>query len=100
MTDFARLMSDYFVKYLAGQKGSGSNTMKTYRDTFVQLLEFMDEKKHIRADCIEVDSFSYDIINEFLEYLEKEKRFILRFPDSGWKDGKIIMFCHLMISCV
>lgn len=31
MTDFARLMSDYFVKYLAGQKGSGSNTMKTYR---------------------------------------------------------------------
>ena len=74
MTDFARLMSDYFVKYLAGQKGSGSNTMKTYRDTFVQLLEFMDEKKHIRADCIEVDSFSYDIINEFLEYLEKEKR--------------------------
>ena len=50
MTDFARLMSDYFVKYLAGQKGSGSNTMKTYRDTFVQLLEFMDEKKHIRAD--------------------------------------------------
>ena len=48
--------------------------MKTYRDTFVQLLEFMDEKKHIRADCIEVDSFSYDIINEFLEYLEKEKR--------------------------
>lgn len=38
MTDFARLMSDYFVKYLAGQKGSGSNTMKTYRDTFVQLL--------------------------------------------------------------
>lgn len=45
MTDFARLMSDYFVKYLAGQKGSGSNTMKTYRDTFVQLLEFMDEKK-------------------------------------------------------
>lgn len=74
MTDFARLMSDYFVKYLAGQKGSGSNTMKTYRDTFVQLLEFMDEKKHIRADCIEVDSFSYDIINEFLEFLEKEKR--------------------------
>ena len=47
MTDFARLMSDYFVKYLAGQKGSGSNTMKTYRDTFVQLLEFMDESIHI-----------------------------------------------------
>ena len=78
MTDFARLMNDYFVKYLAGQKGSGSNTMKTYRDTFVQLLEFMNEKKHIRADCIEVDSFSYDIINEFLEYLEKEKRVSIR----------------------
>lgn len=73
MTDFARLMNDYFVKYLTEQKGSGSNTLKTYRDTFVQLLEFMNEKKHIRADKIEVDSFSYDIINEFLDYLEKEK---------------------------
>lgn len=73
MTDFARLMNDYFVKYLTGQKGSGSNTLKTYRDTFVQLLEFMDEKKHIRADRLEVDSFGYDVINEFLEYLEKEK---------------------------
>ena len=73
MTDFARLMNDYFVKYLIGQKGSGNNTLKTYRDTFVQLLEFMDEKKQIQADRIEVDNFSYDIINEFLEYLEKEK---------------------------
>ena len=29
MTDFARLMNDYFVKYLIGQKGSGNNTLKT-----------------------------------------------------------------------
>ena len=25
---------------------------------------------------------------------------ILGFPDSGRKDGEIVMFCHLMISCV
>ena len=75
MTDFARLMSDYFVKYLAGQKGSGSNTMKTYRDTFVQLSEFMDEKKHIRADCIEVDSFSYTLLMSFWSILKKRKEY-------------------------
>lgn len=43
MTDFAKLINDYFVKYLTEQKGSGNNTLKTYRDTFVQLLEFMHE---------------------------------------------------------
>lgn len=73
MTDFARLINDYFVKYLTEQKGAGPNTLKTYRDTFVQLLQFMNEKKHIHADKIEVDSFNYDIINEFLVFLEDEK---------------------------
>lgn len=73
MTDFAKLINDYFVKYLTEQKGSGRNTLKTYRDAFVQLLEFMHEKKKICADKIEVSSFNYNIINEFLDYLEKEK---------------------------
>lgn len=75
MTDFARLMSDYFVKYLAGQKGSGSNTMKTYRDTFVQLLEFMDEKKHIRADCIEVTVSATTLLMSFWSILKKRKEY-------------------------
>ena len=43
MTDFARLMSDYFVKYLAGQKGSGSNTMKTYREDVYKRQEHYEE---------------------------------------------------------
>ena len=89
MTDFARLMNDYFVKYITGQKGSGSNTLKTYRDTFVQLLEFMDEKKHIRADRLEVDSFGYDVINEFLEYLEKEKEGYMEYWDQITKRQKV-----------
>lgn len=46
MTDFARLMNDYFGKYLIGHKDFGNNTMKTYHDTFVQLLEFMDKKTY------------------------------------------------------
>ena len=66
MTDFARLMSDYFVKYLAGQKGSGSNTMKTYRDTFVQLLEFMDEKWTVSATTLLMSFWS--ILKKRKEY--------------------------------
>ena len=36
----------------------------------------------------------------YLSYRSLYIRFIFGFPDSGRKDGKIVMFCHLMISCV
>ena len=73
MTDFSKLMTDYFVKYLTQQKGSSSNTLKTYRDTMVQLLEFAKEKKKKSADKLEISDFDYDTINDFLDYLEEVK---------------------------
>ena len=48
--------------------------MKTYRDTFVQLLEFMREE-HIRADCKKWTVSAMTLLMSFHEYLEKEKEY-------------------------
>ena len=73
MTDFSRLMNDYFTKYLSNQKNCSNNTMKTYRDCYVLLIEYMDNVKHISPYRLEVTNFNYDVISKFLDYLEIEK---------------------------
>lgn len=73
MNDFPKLLSDYFLKYLLNQKGVSENTIKTYRDAFVLLLEYMASNKSIKAYNIKINDFSYETINEFLDWLEEIK---------------------------
>ena len=44
MNEFSKLVSDFFIRYLTNQKNASENTIKTYRDAVVQLLEFMNSK--------------------------------------------------------
>ena len=73
MNNFSKLLSDYFVKYLTNQKNVTVNTIKTYRDAFVLLLEFMLTTKSIKSDKLKISDFSYETINEFLDWLETHK---------------------------
>ena len=75
MTDFSILMTRYFNEYLSQQRGMSLNTKKTYRDVFVQLIIFMQKKKGIREERLEITDFNFDVINEFLDDLETEKHF-------------------------
>ena len=72
MNEFSKLVSDFFIRYLTNQKNASENTIKTYRDAVVQLLEFMNSKG-IKANKIKITDFSYDIICEYLEWLESNK---------------------------
>lgn len=73
MNDFSKLLSDYFLKYLLNQKGVSENTIKTYRDAFVLLLKYMASNKSIKAYHVKINDFSYETINEFLDWLEEIK---------------------------
>lgn len=72
MNEFSKLVSDFFIRYLTNQKNASENTIKTYRDAVVQLLEFMNSKG-IKANKIKITDFSYGIICEYLEWLESNK---------------------------
>ena len=53
MNEFSKLVSDFFIRYLTNQKNASENTIKTYRDAVVQLLEFMNSKG-IKANKIKI----------------------------------------------
>ena len=73
MNDFSKLVSEFFMRYLSNQKNASENTIKTYRDAFVLLLEFMKIKGY-EANKIKMTDFNYDLINEFLDWLENDKK--------------------------
>jgi integrase/recombinase XerD len=54
-TDFARVLTRFLSEHLPGQRNVSTNTIKSYRDTFKQLLIFCDSELNIIA----VPSYMY-----------------------------------------
>lgn len=67
-------LKDYFQKHLIHERGASENTIKTYRDTFVQLLEFFKDEKKIDPNKIKIDDINRDNILLFLDWLEINKK--------------------------
>ena len=72
MTDFAKYLENFFIKYLIGECGLSKHTIRAYRDSFTLLLTFMKQVKHINADKLELKHLNRDIILDFLLWLEHE----------------------------
>lgn len=73
-SSFLLLLESYFSTYLPIAKGLSSATIKSYKTAFRVLLEFMYSKKNISAGEIKFEDFTSDIISEFLEWLETERK--------------------------
>lgn len=71
--DFSRLLSDFFLKHLPTERGFSINTIKNYRDTFVQLIEYLS-MNDINPDKIAMDDIGYETIINFLNWLENTKK--------------------------
>lgn len=74
MTDFTLLLNGFFTKYLTVERGMSENTIKTYRDCIVQILEYLREIKNIRADKVKLSDLDRDTVNDFLNWLENQKQ--------------------------
>jgi site-specific recombinase XerD len=71
MTDFAKYLENFFIKYMIGEYGSSKHTIRAYRDSFSLLLTFMKQVKRIDADKLDLKHFNRDVILDFLLWLEK-----------------------------
>lgn len=72
-TDFARILTRYLADFLPGQRNLSSNTIKSYRDTFKQLLLNLYEEHAIKPECITFKDITTDKIKGFLVWLEKTR---------------------------
>ena len=70
---FSYYVTKYFADYLPNQISSSRNTVISYKDTFVQLLEYYSSELHVPPDKLSYSDFTSERIESFLSYLEKER---------------------------
>jgi integrase/recombinase XerD len=72
-TNLSIQLTNFLSHYLAGQRNLSTNTIKAYRDTFILLLQFCRDVKDISTEKLCLEHINVALIEEFLEYLEKER---------------------------
>jgi len=73
-TDFSKYISDFISRYLSNEKGLSHNTITSYRDTFVLLINFIQNVNHIKLEKITLDTIKKETISQFLDWLQKERQ--------------------------
>lgn len=73
-TDFAYSLTSYLSKYLPGEVGSSSNTIKSYRDTFSILIKYCASEENIAAEKLDLQHLDMKLIGRFLNWLEEERK--------------------------
>ena len=72
-TDFSYHLSNYLTRYLSGQRNLSTNTIKSYRDTFVILLEFMKECHQLKPEKVSIKKIDKPVVESFLQWLENTR---------------------------
>ena len=72
-TDFSKYLTDFLIKYLPHEKGARTNTIYSYKDTFILYLRYMKELG-IKAEQITMSMITKDNVISFLDWLETERK--------------------------
>ncbi len=72
-TSVTTLITSFFTVHLTNMMGYSENTIKSYRDTFVLLFNFADEKHLCPRGRITIDIFKKENIIIFLDWLETNR---------------------------
>lgn len=73
-TDFAKHLTRFLTKYLAGERNASAHTISSYRDTFVQLILFMKKEKKVEAQHLKLEMLSKETIVSFLDWIQQERK--------------------------
>ena len=67
------LVTNFFCQYLSKEAGFSENTIKSYRDTFVLYIKYLEESGICKPKNLEISSFTADKVGKFLDWLENER---------------------------
>lgn len=71
--NFPQLLSSFLLNELPVVHNQSKNTINSYRDTYIQVLNFMADVKDIKSNKVKVSDLTSETIAEFLNWLETEK---------------------------
>jgi len=72
--ELSKSIADFLSKYLPGERGISTNTIESYRMTFILLIAFMEKQKGIKPQKLTFSDLTKTCIEEFLSYLETERK--------------------------
>jgi site-specific recombinase XerD len=97
-TDFAKHLTNFFTKYMAGERNASPNTICSYRDTFIQLIFFMKEVKGVDAQHLKLKLLSKETIVDFLDWIQRERK-----CGNATRNYRLAaihsFFCYLQYEC-
>lgn len=73
-TDFSQYISDFLCRYLPDERGASRNTISSYRDAFVQLLEFIRDEKNIKVEKLTLNKITKETIVEYLHWIQSIRK--------------------------
>jgi site-specific recombinase XerD len=74
VTDFSKFLTGFLSNYLPYERGAGKNTISSYWDTFVLFIRFMEQKKGINVNKLEIKDITKRSVVEFLNWLQDERK--------------------------
>lgn len=72
-TNIVSLITSFFSVYLPNTVGYSENTIKSYRDTFILLFRYSEEKHLCPNGKINISLFDKDVMSNFLDWLETDR---------------------------
>ena len=72
-TDFSKSLNDFLSKYLPGERGMSTNTISSYKTTFILFINFMEAEKNIKVNKLALRDITKECIVKFLEWLQEKR---------------------------
>lgn len=72
-TDLGRAVFRFFQEYLPTQKGVSIHTLRSYRDTVLLLLRYMEKDSGHRIETLQLSDLTAERITRFLKHLETDR---------------------------
>ncbi|MDR1536511.1 MAG: site-specific integrase [Clostridiales bacterium] len=73
-SDFGTLLTRYLSHHLPVQRNLSVNTIKSYRDTFKQLLKYCRDEKKLKIAKITIKQIDKRFIEDYLIWLRQERK--------------------------
>lgn len=71
---FLEMLEHWLNAYLPDEEGKRPNTIKSYRDSWRLLFQFLFEKKELPADSINFSILDYGTLADFLKWLQNDRK--------------------------
>lgn len=67
-------ISSFFTTYLTGERAVSPNTIKSYRDSWKELIKFMMDEYSLKQEKLKINDLTVKRVQEFLLWIERERK--------------------------